>query len=390
MSRKLIIFIPRFEIGGTNTSLRNWIAKIDRSKYDISVFAMAHTGPLKGIFKDEANILSEDKLLSAMITNYGHSKGFGNKILSTIVKCAVRTGRIVKIDISGWIYKMAARRITRLGFDTAIAFQEGVATTLASYVKANNLIAIIRCNYKNYLDVSVLSPESQIYSKFDRVITVSGYTADVFNELLPECQSKTLAIHNIINDKKIIEFAAESLDDSEFDTSCFTIISVGRIDPVKRFDMIPSIVKQTIARTDCCFKWYIIGGGSPVALDHIRELVAECGVEGRVKCLGQRLNPYKYIKMADLVVLTSLSEACPNVLNEAKIIGTPPLATDFGSVWEFIENKETGFIAPIEQIPAVLASILNDREEYENVKQRLRSFRYDNEEIIERIYEVLK
>lgn len=390
MPQKLIIIIPRFEIGGTNTSLRNWIAKIDRSKYDISIFAMAHTGPLKDLFKDEVNILPEDQLLSAMITNYDHSKGFNNKILATIVKGAVKIGQILKVDISRQIYKTVARRITKMGFDTVIAFQEGVATTLASYIKGKNLVAIIRCNYKNYLDLTGLSPERETYYKFDRIITVSEYTAKIFNELLPEYQPKTSAIHNIINDKKILESAAQALDDSEFDTNCFTIISVGRIDPVKRFDMIPLIARQTIERTDCSFKWYIIGGGSAIALDRINELAKEHNVEDRVKCLGQKLNPYQYIKKADLVVLTSLSEACPNVLNEAKIIGTPPLATDFGSVWEFIEDKKSGFIAPIEQIPQVLASILGERKEYENVKQTLRSFRYDNDQIIEQIYEVLK
>ena len=43
-----------------------------------------------------------------------------------------------------------------------------------------------------------------------------------------------------------------------------------------------------------------------------------------------------------MVVSTSVSEACPNVINEAKILHTPIVATNFGSVYEFIEDGVNG------------------------------------------------
>lgn len=385
--KKILIVIPRFEIGGTNTTLINWCSIIDRTQYDIYIFAMSHTGPLKGDFEG-ATILPEDKVMSAWVTDFGKQKG-SNRILSAAVKGSVKIASKMGVDFSAWIYKRTARRLSQLSFDVVIAFQEGVASLFCAYFQRTTKVAMIHCNYQSYLDLNGIRPEKNIYTRYDDIITVSGYTGEIFASLLPECREKTKAIHNIIDDRKIIERAEHPIDDDKFRTDAFTIVSVGRLDPVKRFEQIPRIVSEIRKKSGRDFRWYIIGGGSADAVDEIARSAQEYGVGEIVIHLGAKSNPYPYIKQADMLVLTSISEACPNVLNEAKILGTPVVSTDFGSAVEFIENGETGFITPIEGMPDVLSGILNGDAGYVVVKDNLSSFRYDNTGSLNKIYAVI-
>lgn len=99
--------------------------------------------------------------------------------------------------------------------------------------------------------------------------------------------------------------------------------------------------------------------------------------------LGEVNNPYPYIKNANLLVSTSLSEACPNVINEAKILGTPIVSTDFGSVYEFIEDNVNGLISPIETIADKIEQMISNEATYNSIKSNISQFKYNNDEILD-------
>ena len=56
------------------------------------------------------------------------------------------------------------------------------------------------------------------------------------------------------------------------------------------------------------------------------QAISDHSVENEVICLGNKTNPYPYFKVADLLVSTSSSEACPMIFNEAKILNLPVMA----------------------------------------------------------------
>ena len=89
---------------------------------------------------------------------------------------------------------------------------------------------------------------------------MSEYTKDIFTSLIPSVKNKTLAIHNFIPSNRIIELSKNDID-LPTDDSVFIIVSIGRLDPVKRFNLIPSISRNLVNR-GCVFQWFIIGGGS--------------------------------------------------------------------------------------------------------------------------------
>ena|GEM_PF-7133817 len=81
-------------------------------------------------------------------------------------------------------------------------------------------------------------------------------------------------------------------------------------------------------------------------------------------------NPYSYISQADLIVNTSISEAAPNVINEALILHVPVICTNFGSAKEYVDNDKNGYIVPIEKIAEKVELLIKNISEYNRIKKR--------------------
>ena len=86
---------------------------------------------------------------------------------------------------------------------------------------------------------------------------------------------------------------------------------------------------------------------------------------------------------------TSISEACPYVINEAKILGTPVVCTDFGSAKEFIDYGINGFYEPIEKVADRIICLIKNPNELLRVKNTLIDFRYNNWQILQQIYSLV-
>ena len=73
-------------------------------------------------------------------------------------------------------------------------------------------------------------------------------------------------------------------------------------------------------------KLIILGQGE--LNDDLRSLANELGLCDNVIFLGFKANPFKYMKRADMLVLSSLREAFGNVLVEAMACEIPVISTD--------------------------------------------------------------
>ena len=165
-----------------------------------------------------------------------------------------------------------------------------------------------------------------------------------------------------------------------------TIVSVGRLNPVKRFSHIASIAYQLKER-GLRFRWYIIGDGAE--RNTIQKSIKGHHMEDTVIMLGAKTNPHYYIKQADLYICLSESEACPRVVNEAKILGTPTISTDFPTIHEFIEDGKTGIISPLSEIPDAIIRMFTERSLYQQIKTSISQFEFDNTELLAQIQSIL-
>lgn len=378
--KKILIITPSFSHGGTNRSLINMLGMLNNKDLNIEIFSMAHTGPYKEIFQ-KYNLLPENKFLTTFNSFKTITKS--EKFHMRLVRFFIRLyEKVILQDDLKRIYKKAGDKLSKRNYDIVISFQEGKSTEFALFIKSPKHIAWVRCNYLKYIEIAERD-ETNIYDKYDNIVAVSNYTAKILKSCFPQLEERICAIHNLINYKKIIEQSKQSVDDNQFKIQPFTIVSIGRMDPVKRFDSIPEMAAK-LKKAGIPFAWYIIGDGAGEK-EKIRTKIAEYNLSDCVILLGEKNNPYPYIKKSSVLVCPSLSEACPNVVNEARILHIPVISADFPSATEFINNGTNGFVASLDKIPEILMQLFFNKKLYETIQNNISDYVYDNSAIKSKI-----
>lgn len=376
---KILIVVPSFDNGGTISSLKNILRKIDCSQCSVDVFPITNSGPN---FKDlslYANVLGVN-LDNTNVQN--DLKARLKARLFRMIKKIKKSLCLIGIDISTVVFKRVARTLEKNNYDQVIAFQEGQATLLVSLIRNVSKVAWIRCDYSKLpLTKKKINRNQKIYQRFDKVICVSVFTKGQFLSIHPTFSNKTIALHNIIAVDRIKNLSTDVPDAFELEpNTVLNLVSIGRLAPVKRFSAIPGIAAD-LNKQGLVFKWYIIGADDSDKVNIEKEVAAK-HVEDSVILLGNKNNPYPYIANADALICTSVSEACPNVINEAKILGTPIVSTDFGSVYEMLNDGVEGVITPIENMSKVILSLLTDHILLTTIKSNLSHYLYDNNKIV--------
>lgn len=359
----LLFIIPWYSLGGTTTALTSILNSRFAEEFDIDVFV------IRGGKHNKQSAISQDIGLNELTTAYYGDFAqfhFTEKVKYLIFKLFKQNDSL-SAKLENWLTSRTIRKIEyRKKYDVVIGFQEGLATRFASHFTCPHKVAWIHCDYANAFGEE--KDEMDLYKHFDKVVCVSQFTRQRFINRYPNLTEKTVAIHNIFDAEHIVELSKAAIKDPRFDTSCFTIISLGRVDKVKRFYLIPEIAVQ-MKKADIDFRWYILGNANiPSELKHLNDAIRRNDMENNVLFLGGKSNPYPYLRAADLLVTTSKSEACPMIFNEAKILHVPILSADFGSAYEFIEEGKDGYIIPIELFAQKLIELANQHETLVSIK----------------------
>ena len=157
--------------------------------------------------------------------------------------------------------------------------------------------------------------------------------------------NKTAVLYNPYDVDQIREKANEESPRLPWDNEenaekirCF--ISMGREDDVKGFwHMLKafSLVHKQIPES----RLMIMGDGNFAAYER---LATELGVEKAVYFPGMQKEPYKYVKRAEVYLLTSRVEGFPNALVEAMALGLVPISVNClsGPAEILMENADAG------------------------------------------------
>lgn len=352
---KRILFVsPGFSYGGSTTALLSILNSSLSQEYDIRVFSIVRGDNHSPVLKNKDIGLNE--WTNAFYTNFANLKG-SDKLKAFFLK-VFRQIPILDKKVEYWVIKHTIKHIAQSHYDCVVAFQEKLATEFCQYFPLKNKIAWLHCDYSKAYPRS--ERDLEIYEKYKRIVCVSKATRESFLEYFPRLTARTVSIYNLFDAESIKAKSLCKIDDTRFDSSEFTIISVGRINRVKRFDLIPQIAHKLLAK-GAMFRWYIIGQPyNKEEEDRLKDAINEYGNDDRVVYLGGKDNPYPYFRAANLLVCTSESEACPMIFNEAKLLGLPIVSTDFPSAYEFINEPSEGRISSIEMMADSIYSFMKD------------------------------
>lgn len=133
---------------------------------------------------------------------------------------------------------------------------------------------------------------------------------------------------------------------------------IGRFDPLKDHkNLLDALAIIKLHGVDfCCV---LVGHGLDQRNMQLVAWLAEHNLTSEVRLLGQRVDIPYVMNALDIHVLSSSSEAFPNVVAEAMACGTPVVVTDVGDAALIV--GETGWIVPSKDPKALADALLQSR-----------------------------
>ena len=179
-----------------------------------------------------------------------------------------------------------------------------------------------------------------------------------FLNLCPAYTSKAKTVHNVLNQKEIIDKSLEPIKEDYFfnKPNCLTFLTVGRLETQKGYDIAIQVAKILKAR-GLNFLWCFIGSGSSES--EITKQISDFDLCDNIKLLGRKENPYNYMKNCDIYIQPSRHEGYCLTVIEAKILAKPIVITDFAGANEQIKNGVNGIIVPCNDTEKIADAIMN-------------------------------
>ncbi|MFB5197828.1 glycosyltransferase [Neobacillus sp. KR4-4] len=363
MKKKVAFFIESMVVGGAEKVLIDLVNNLNPEKYEITVIAL---------FK------------KSVYTNYcfEFDEGFQPHVK---YKYLIDNTNVLRYRLFNYLYAhMPKHRMYRYlikdEYDVEVAFYEGWPTEFVSFSSQNSYkIAWLHTNqhrlYQN-LTISQLDESKRIYQSFSQIIGVSEAVCQSFNVIFPNSEPR--CVYNPIQDEWITTKAKKEHIKRQ---DVMQFVTVGRLIPVKGYERLISALAQC-KQEGYSFCLWMIGDGEN--LDQLQAMVKQYHLEQEIDFLGQKANPYPYIKAADCLICSSYAEGLSTVAIEAIVLGKPVITTDCSGMQEIFGSHECGYICEnteeglIRAIKEVLRKPINLDYYKEQAKQRREFFALEN------------
>ena len=215
-----------------------------------------------------------------------------------------------------------------------------------------------------------------LYPLADAVVAVSRGGAESVQRLLGVDAGRLRTIYNSVPAGSIRRLAQAEVTHPWFaDGEPPVVLSVGREAPAKDY---PTLVEAFgLARREVDARLVILGRLSAPYQERLESLARGHGVEGDLGFVDFDENPYRYMRRAGLLALSSRWEGLPMVILEALACGTPVVSTDTPCGPREILGR-WGDLPPVGDAPALaralVATLRGERPTEEALRARAADF----------------
>lgn len=340
---KILYYYSQLNIGGAERSTVRLLNRLVERGHTVTLLLRWDSGTLENELHPNVERIYLKKANGKPMNKY-------KQVVETL-KCRFRENRLKKesydVVISGLF-----------GYNPKILFQK---------VRAKQYYQLLR----NDVEKTGMYGNTALYmekygAKFDAYIGVSKYTTQSFCKCYPQYKDKALTIYNILPDipKDLGEMPQIMLEAEDK----LRILTVCRLaDKAKGLFRMVRVCKTIYEEFGDVFRWYIVGDGSD--RQELEMRIQEAKLSNVMILCGETNNPFVYYRAADLVAVLSYYEGLCGVVNEAKMMEKPVLATQFSGIDEqlcngyngyVVENEETAILKKMREIlaqPELLKSL---------------------------------
>ena len=390
MKKKIIFVTKALWIGGIETALVNLLNHFDYQKYDVTLLVLHAELDLLEQINPNCRILITDREKT-----YTFSEKYQFSRLYHLTEEAENPSRLHKMlmwttPVIKWIenrlyIRYIRRCLNEEHFDTCVIYSDVAAETAIRAVAADRYLM-----YYHHGAMRHVYHDSIAYRRCEKIIAVSENQANELKRFVPYAADKVMVIHNLTDVEGIRQKAEQSIQEV-FDPQRFHIVTVGRVSREKGMDIAVRVCAKLVesGRKDIC--WWIVGDGP--AMQEVRALVTDLGVEPYMKLVGMKGNPYPYIRQANLYVQPSRFEGYPMTILEALVIGQPVISTDNNGAKEIIEDSYTGLLctANVDELTRVIDEVIIKTDKRDVLRKNVMTidFYFQNNQCIEQLEKVL-
>lgn len=315
---KVLFLANNLEGGGAERVLVNLLDKFDFTKYSVTLRVLVDEG------------INKENLPKDICYEYIFKRNF-------------RGLNYLHLLPPKFIYN----KIAKGSFDVIIVYLHGVLTKIVSYApQTQKTIAYLHANMNTspfMRSFKTLKRKQNCFMTFDAIVSVSKEVQDSFIKQT-NIVSKLHIINNTFDLVNIRKLSVEPCDIEIKNEIDVRIISVGKLNKVKGYLRLLSVVNRLIQENESLRIKLIIVGNGPEE-EALKNFVEDNNLKEVVQLIGFDSNPYKYIANSDLFVCASYTEGFSSVVVESIILGVPVITTDCPGMKDILgENNEYGLI----------------------------------------------
>ncbi|WP_416150480.1 glycosyltransferase [Salipaludibacillus sp. HK11] len=354
--KNILISSFDMEVGGVERSLVNLLENFNYYQNDLDLFLYKHSGDFLSYIPKQVCLLPE-------VPEYTTFRKSINEIIKeryfrisrTRIKSKINAeikGKLGKISEPGYLqmqlmWKYSLPYLPRMHkvYDVAISYL-WPHYFVAEKVKANVKVAWIHTDFSSVETDERL--DLYMWNKFNHIIAVSEECKNAFTKKYPSLLGKVTVMENIQSPSFIRSQAKETSDLSMANDSRFKIITVARLSHAKGIDLACEAMKVLIEDYHMDIAWYIVGYGGDEP--QIKALIKKHHLEKNIILLGKKINPYPYMKAADIYVQPSRYEGKAVTVGEAQILSKPVLITNYPTAKSQVIHGINGYICKLSGI----------------------------------------
>jgi glycosyltransferase involved in cell wall biosynthesis len=372
MKKHILFSSGSLKMGGLERVLVEYLNKIDKDKYKITLFILSDFGKLDVFRKDipeyiDIRFLKPEKLVTRTAYLKHNKKNIFNKMIYNIYMSLERY--VLKKN-----FLKNLKEIEKV--DVLIDFDSGL-TKLHKETKGLKKIAWIHNSLPNLLKKDKKIKKRGIrLNNYDKIVTICREMKEETESIYPYLKEKIEYIYNPFDFERIRKESecTEGLTEEEKKLlEDKYILSVSRIDKTQKD--YPTLIKayKLLKEKGTDYKLYIVGDGD--FKEELGKMIKNENLENEVKLLGQKKNPYVWMKNSELFVHSSRYEGLPTVLIEAMILGKVVVSSACPTgPREILQNGECGLLFEIgneNEFSEKIFMILTDKDKKENLEKKI-------------------
>ena len=338
--KKTLLFVNgHLNVGGVEKALVDLLAWIDYDSYDVDLLLLQGRGDYESRVPKQVRIIEFDtRLLEGpfKVVLFENIKSFHIGIIvyrgiQIIANCLGRRFLIL----------LSLLLPIRSHYHTAVSFRNNHCAEVVAYaVKSKRKFCWWHHGELTLSDIQAHSLQS-LWKSFDGIVTVSKGCRELLAKSFGLNPKKISVIPNLI-DVDFIHFLAGG--QSPYNTSAERkiFVSLSRFSPEKHIENAILAADYLVKNCYRDFIWYIIGEGE--CSPYVRSLIESKGLHDYVVLTGKIVNPYPFLKFADIFVHPSYVESQGIAILEAMSLSIPVVVTSSIGPESFIINGQNGIL----------------------------------------------